>query len=174
VCTKSLSFFLSGDFPDSDDVVGVSGKEGGTIGAPCEGEGSWVSALGLEVWAVVLVEIGDQALALQIPDLDARLGGGTEPIPGGTEAQAVDDVSSIEGIEVLALIQIPQPGGTVLSTGSTERTIGRNGHGVDVASVANQIGSELAVGEVPHLDQLVPTGRDDDGVFECLAKTSHS
>jgi len=156
---------LSGHVPNSDHVVGVTGKEGGSVRAPCEGEGSGVRALGLEIGAVVLVQIRNQGLALQIPDLDTRLGGSTEPVSGWAEAKAVNDISGIQGVEVLALIQVPQSGSSVLSTRSTQRTIRRDSHGVDVTGVSDQVGSEFAVGKVPDLDEFIPTSRDDDGVL---------
>lgn len=110
----------------------------------------------------------------------------------------MDDVVGVQAVQVLALVQVPQSGGTVLTscskvqkksktfcnfhvvpekfrrrfqensgnflTGSAERSVGGNSDGVDVTGVADQVGAELAVGQVPDLDELVPTSRDDDGV----------
>lgn len=44
---------------------------------------------------------------------------------------------------MLALIQIPQHGDTVLATGSGKRAVGRDRDGVDVASVAIVIGLQF-------------------------------
>jgi hypothetical protein len=52
---------------------------------------------------------------------------------------------------VLALVEVPQHGDTVLSTGGGERSIGRNGEGVDVTSVAVVVGLQLALVELPDL-----------------------
>lgn len=52
---------------------------------------------------------------------------------------------------MLALVQIPEHGDTVLSTRCSERTVGRNGNGVDVASVAVVVGLELEFRKLPHL-----------------------
>lgn len=49
------------------------------------------------------------------PDLDAGARGSTQPVAVGAEAQSVDDVSSVQGVKVLALIEIPQHGLTVLN-----------------------------------------------------------
>lgn len=52
--------------------------------------------------------------AATYPDLDAGSGGSTEPVAVGAEAQGVDDVSSVQGVEVFAFIQVPQHGLAVL------------------------------------------------------------
>ena len=38
------------------------------------------------------------------PDLDAGAGGGTQPVSVGAEAQGVDDVTSVQRVQVLAFI----------------------------------------------------------------------
>lgn len=48
------------------------------------------------------------------PNLDAGSGGSTEPVAVGAEAQGVDDVSSVQGVEVFAFIQVPQHGLAIL------------------------------------------------------------
>lgn len=63
----------------------------------------------------------------------------------------MDLVVGVEGVEVLALVEIPEHGGAVLATGSAEGSIGRDGDGVDVAGVADVVGLELAAGELPNL-----------------------
>ena len=50
----------------------------------------------------------------------------------------------IQGVEVLAIIKVPQQGLDILASGSTEGTVGR--HGVEVAGVADVVGLQLAVG----------------------------
>ena len=48
------------------------------------------------------------------PDLDAGSGGRTQPVAVGAEAEGVDDVSSVQGVEVFAFVQVPQHGLAVL------------------------------------------------------------
>lgn len=48
------------------------------------------------------------------PDLDAWAGGGTQPVTVGAEAQGIDGVSTVQGVQVLALVQVPQHGLAVL------------------------------------------------------------
>jgi len=151
--------------PCADGPIGVTNVEGVAISRPGKGEGlGGFSCFGLEVLGV-LVELSDDALALQIPDLDSIVSGSAQPVSVGAEDEGVDDVSSVEGVEVLALVEIPQAGCSVLATRSTERTVWADCGGVEVTSVANEVGLQLAVGEIPHLDQLVPTSGDDDGVL---------
>ena len=59
---------------------------------------------------------------------------------------------------MLALVDIPKHHGAILSSGSTQRAIRRHRGGIHHARVANQVGAKLAVAQVPHLHQLVPTG----------------
>ena len=66
---------------------------------------------------------------------------------------------------MLAIIEIPQHGLGILAAGSAEGTVRGHGDGVQVASVADVVSLQLAVGQVPHLDVLVPSGGDDDWVL---------
>jgi len=113
---------------------------------------------------VVLVKICNNSLVFKIPDLNRCLGGSTEPVSGGREDQRVDDISGIHGVKVLAFVEVPETGGTVLAAGSAERAVGGNGDGVNVAAVSDQVGSQLAVGEVPYLNEFIPSTRYDNGI----------
>jgi len=155
---------LSGNLPNSDDVIGVSSEESSSISRPGEGNTSGVDRFGLEV-GVVLGQVSNNSLALQIPNLNSALGGSAEPISSWAENKGVDDVSSVQRVKVLSFVQVPESSSSVFTTGSTERTIGRYSDGVNVASVSNQIGSEFAVGKIPDLNKLIPTSRDDDWVL---------
>lgn len=50
------------------------------------------------------------------PDLDARPGGGTQPVSVGTEAESVDHVTAVQRVKVLAFVQIPKHGLSILKT----------------------------------------------------------
>lgn len=50
----------------------------------------------------------DHLFGLEIPDLDPRPEGRAEPVTVGAEAQRRDDVVVIEGVEVFAVVQVPQ------------------------------------------------------------------
>ena len=52
---------------------------------------------------------------------------------------------------MLALVQVPEHGDTVLATGGSEGAIGRHRDGVDVASVAVVVGLQLELREFPDL-----------------------
>lgn len=60
-------------------------------------------------------------------------------------------VTGVEGVEVLGLVEIPEHGSTVLTTGSAEGTVGGNGDGVDVSSVTGVVGLDAAGSELPNL-----------------------
>jgi hypothetical protein len=51
-----------------------------------------------------------------------------------------------------------------LAAGRAERAVRRDGDGVNVSAVADVVGLEAAVGQIPDLDDLVPAGRHDHRV----------
>lgn len=109
-------------------------------------------------------EFLDHLLACQVPNLDGRAVGDAQPVAVGREAQSVDDVVVVQGVQVLAVIQVPQQGLAVLSSGCAQRAVRRDGDGVQVSVVSVVVQLELAVGQVPDLDGAVPSGRDDDRI----------
>lgn len=149
-----------GDLVHSDDVVRVSGEEGLSVLRPGQGDALWGVSFaggGGDLW----LELLDLLLVLEIPDLDRGSDGGAKPISVWRERHGVDDVVSGEGVQVLALVEVPEHGLSVLSSGGTERTIWGDGDGVDVSGVADVVGLQAAVSEVPDLDDLVPSSGDD-------------
>lgn len=95
-------------------------------------------------------------LACQIPDLDGWTVGNAQPVTVGREAQGIDDVIVLKSVQVLAVIEIPQQSLGVLATGSAQRTIGRDGHGVKITVVAMMIVLQLAVSQIPDLNGAIP------------------
>ena len=93
----------------------------------------------------------NHGLALEVPDLDAGPGGGAEPVAVGAEAQGVDGVSVVEGVQVLAVIQVPEHCLGVLAAGGAEGAVGGHGDGVQVAAVADVVGLQTAVSQIPDL-----------------------
>ena len=51
-----------------------------------------------------------------------------------------------------------------LASRSTEGSIWRDGHSVQVACVADVIGLQLTICQVPYLDQLVPATGNNNGI----------
>ena len=151
------------DRPNANDVIGVARVEGGTVRRPLEGGA--VRLLGLLANRRELrAELVDDGLGFEVPNLDAGLGRRAQPVAAGGEAQAVNDVTRIEGVQSLALAEIPKHGDAILAAGGAQGTVRRDGDGVDVAGVTNKVGANLAVGEVPDLHELIPAPRHDDRV----------
>lgn len=48
------------------------------------------------------------------PDLDAGTGGSTQPVAVGAEAEGIDGVTTVQGVKVLAFVQVPQHGLAIL------------------------------------------------------------
>merc|ERR1719285_621985 len=68
----------------------------------------------------------------------------------------------VQGVEVLAIIEIPQHGLGVLASGSAEGTVGRQPDAGDPVLVAILLDGVLALGKgVPQLDGLVPGSGDN-------------
>lgn len=63
----------------------------------------------------------------------------------------MDLITGGERVEVLGLVEVPEHGGTILSTGSAKGSIRGDGDGVDVPSVAGVVGLDTARGELPNL-----------------------
>jgi len=99
----------------------------------------------------------------QVPDADGRGSSSTQPVTDGGEGQSMDGVTSIEGRKASAFVQVPEHSLTILATRGAERTVRRHANSVNIFGVADQINFELAVEQVPDLDNLVPTSRHNDG-----------
>jgi len=153
----------TGDLPDTDETISVSREESGSISRP--GERDALGILGLLTAVEELgTELVNNGLGLEIPDLDARVGGSAQPVAVGGEGKSVDDIAGLKRVEVLGVVQVPKHDNAVLATRGAKRTVRRNGDSVDVTSVANVVSSKLALGEFPNLDDLVPSTRNNDGV----------
>ena len=85
-------------------------------------------------------------------------------IPVRGEHQRVNDVMVLQGVEMLVVSEVPEHGLAVLAAAGAQGAVGAEGDGVKVPGVANVVGLQLAVGQVPDLDVLVPPSRDNDGI----------
>lgn len=63
----------------------------------------------------------------------------------------MDLITSVKGVQVLRLVEVPEHGGSVLSSGSAEGSIWGDGDGVDVTGVTDVVGLETAGRELPNL-----------------------
>ena len=100
--------------PSPNDVVSVTSEQSLTIRAPRQADTLWLSALlanCLEFW----LQLINLALLLQIKDDDATGSGGAEPVAVGREDEGVDLITSVQGVQVLRLVQIPEHGSSILT-----------------------------------------------------------
>merc|ERR1712078_568584 len=137
---------LSTHVPRADEAVRVARVEDRAVGGPADRRAVGrrrVLAHGRELG----LELVDDDLALQIPDLDRERGGGAEPVAVRREDERVDDVARVERIQTLALVEVPEHGRAVLAAGRAERAVGRDGHGVQVPGMTIQVRAQLAVRE---------------------------
>jgi hypothetical protein len=150
--------------PDTDDVIRVTREESGTISRPTDGQTIGIRVLSFTELSKLRTELINNRLGLKIPDLDTVSGSSTEPVTVGRESKSMNKRTSFQRVEVLGIVQVPEHNNTVLTSGSTERTIGRDGNSVDIAVVTDEVGTELELGQIPDLDELIPTTRNDDRV----------
>lgn len=150
--------------PGTNDVVSVTSEQSLTISRPGQADTLGLPAL-LANGGELRLELVNLALLLKVEDDDAAGGGSAEPVSVGGEDEGVDLVVGVEGVQVLGLVEVPEHGGTVLATRCAERAIGGDGDGVDVAGVADVVGLQLAAGQLPNLDQLVPTAGNNHRVL---------
>lgn len=81
-----------------------------------------------------------------------------------TETQGIDDAPTIKYRKGLAFVEIPQHGLAILPSRRAEGSIWKESHSAQVAHVDDVIGLQLAVCQVPYLDQLVLAKGDHDGI----------
>ena len=70
----------------------------------------------------------------------------------------------LQGVKMLVVGEIPKHSLAVLAAAGAQGAVGGEGDGVKISGVADVVGLQLAVGQVPHLDVLVPPARHDDRV----------
>lgn len=62
--------------------------------------------------------------------------------------------SSVQGVQGVVGVQVPQDDDTVLTSGSVQGSVWGDGDAGDVAGVANEVGVELVVVQVPGLKMV--------------------
>merc|ERR1719219_2153291 len=158
-------------FPHSDYAVGVTGEQREAVGTPAEAGTLW--------WRLVSVSVTDlyleffyQLFLLQVPDLDAATGGSAQPVPVGAEDELADLLAAFQAVKWVlgGITQVPELGAAVLSTAGSQRSIWRHGDAVDETAVSSELGFKVEVGQVPYLDGVVPTARNDHRVLRGWAE----
>lgn len=51
---------------------------------------------------------------ISYPDLNTGTSGSTQPVTVGAEAESIDGVTAVKGVQMLGLIQVPQHGLAIL------------------------------------------------------------
>jgi hypothetical protein len=158
--------------PDTDDVIRVTREESGTISRPTDRQTVGIRVLSLTQLGEFRTKFINDGLGLEIPDLDTVSGSSTEPVTVRREGKSVNERTSFQRVEVLSIVQVPEHNNTVLTSGSTERTIGRDGNRVDITVVTNEVGTELHLGQIPDLNELIPTTGNDERVSRVRRETN--
>lgn len=141
------------NLPDSDDVVSVTGEQVLTVSGPGQRDSLWV--LGIRTNGKLWLQLVQQGSLLQVEDLDTGRGGGGQPVSVWRESQSVNLRSSVQGVQSVVRVQVPQDDNTVLTSRSVQGSIWRDGDAGDVAGVTNKVSIELVIVQVPRLKWLV-------------------
>lgn len=174
----SLLYFASnsnlsgGNSVNTDDAIRVSSKESSSIRRPLKGSTVGSTSLSRNLIEVSRSQSIYNNLGLKIPNLDLLISCSTQPVTVGGEAKGVDDLTSIKRVKTLALVQVPKHSSSVLSSRSTEGSIGGNAYGIKVSGVSDEVIAKLAVGQRPNLYETVPSTRDDEGNLNGRGETN--
>lgn len=98
------------------------------------------------------------------PDFDWWTVCNAQPVTVWWEAKSVDAVCVVQGVQMFAVIKIPEQSFGVFTTGCAQWTVWRNGDGVQVSVVTFVVDLEFAVGQIPYFDGTIPTAWHDDWV----------
>mmetsp|Transcript_13440 Transcript_13440/g.39821 ORF Transcript_13440/g.39821 Transcript_13440/m.39821 type:complete len:339 (-) Transcript_13440:56-1072(-) len=147
--------------PGADGAIRVAGVQDGAIVGP--GEAGTERRVGAFEDVILRDKLADDGLGLEVPDDDVGGGGGAEPVAVRGEHEGVDDVTGLEVVEALALVESPQDGGAVLAARGAKGAVRRDGHGVEVAGVALEVAVQAAVRQGPDLDERVPAAGHHHG-----------
>jgi len=152
--------------PYADDIIGVASKQSLTISRPGHRQALW--GISLAVLGAgrndFILQLIDLSLSFEIPDLDGGAGSSAQPVTVGGEAQGIDNIIVVQSVQTLVIIQVPKHGFAVLATRCAQRTIRRDGDCVQITRVVIVVLLQTAVSQVPDLDHVVPTARNNYGV----------
>jgi len=148
--------------PSTDDVIGVTSKDGVRVSAPGNRDAARSLGSGLEV-GVAAGELSNANLLLKIEDLDAILGSSADPVLGGVEDKLINFTASLKSVHALALLKVPDEDGTLLASSSAEGALRRNTDSVKVASSTSEVELQSEVlTKAPDLDETIPAARDSN------------
>lgn len=137
------------DLPNSDDVVSVASEQVLAVSGP--GQRNSLGVLSLSIDSELRLQLIQQTSLLKVEDLDTRRCSGSQPVSAWRERQSVDLRSSVQGVQSVVGVQVPQDDNTILAGGSVQGSIGRDSNTRDVTSVANEIGVKFVVVQIPGL-----------------------
>lgn len=156
----------------ADNVIGVTSIEDVTVLRPAERGALDGESLLANVALRNELDGVKADLGLEIPDDDGGSSSSTQPVTDGGEDEGVDDLRSLKRVKVLTLVDIPEHSSTVLTTGSTERTIGGDSDSVNITGVTDEVELVGEVVHVPDLDDLVPASRDEGRSLDVGGETN--
>jgi len=113
---------------------------------------------------VGIVKFCKELFVFEVPNFDGILGSNAEPIFIGAEGESIDKSFSVKAGKLLALVEVPEESISVLSTGSTERTVRGNSNMINITSMPIKLPREFPV-RVPDFDELIKSAGDNGAVL---------
>ena len=135
------------DLPDSDQVIGVTREQVLTVLRPSQGDTNRRLTLSNLRLQLVL-----QSSLLKVEDLDRRRGSSAKPESVWREGQSVNLVARVQSVQQFLWSQVPKDDNTVLTTRSTKGSIWRRCNAGNVTVMANEVGGQSSLSQVPRLD----------------------
>ena len=135
------------DTPNPDHLIRISSKQRLPIRAPTETDRLRLPRLLAHGPLVhVRLQLVHLALLLQVEDDDVARGRRAQPVSVRREYERVDLVAGGQRIKVFGFVQVPEHRCAVFAAGGAEGAVRGDGHGVDVACVADVVGLNPAGG----------------------------
>ena len=159
------------DLVDSDIVVGETSEQEVATLVPCE-TGASDGGLALFVLGIngASLDVNNELLWGEIPDLDTGVGTEYEPVLLGGEENAVNGTVNFGLAQEFTFNEVPDDGETVLATWGEVRGLGGHIKRVNLSLVTDEGVLEGHGLVVPYLDGLVPWGADNDGGLVVLVE----
>lgn len=96
-------------------------------------------------------------VSMTYPDFDGWTVCNAQPVTVWREAQCIDAVIMVQGVQMFAIVQVPQQGFGIFTARCAQWTVWRNGYSVQVTVVSFVVDLKFAIGQIPDLDGTIPT-----------------
>jgi len=147
---------------NTDNLVGVTGKDGVRVSTPSNRD----TSRSLRILLALLLRSGirkfsDARMVLKIEDLDVLLSGSAEPELVGVENKLINFTSGLKAVKELTFLKVIDEDGALLTSSSAEGALRRNTNSAEVASSTSEGVKHFEfLTKAPDLDNTIPAARN--------------